>query len=313
MNSISQRDAFWNRVYEIARNDRDVVIVSADMGAPSLDRFRRDLPSQFVNVGIAEQNAITIGSGLALSGKKVFVYAIAPFITLRCLEQIRVENAIMDIPITIVGVGAGFGYEDSGPTHHIIEDIAIMRSMPNITIYSITDSFMASAFAEIAYEEKGTSYIRLDRQVLPVIYSKKTDFSPGLHIIKEADDYYLLSTGYMTHFAIDFARRLEEKGIDIGVIDVYKIPINQEIFLERIKGAKQLITLEEHFLPGGFGSAVGELLMDNNCFIPLKRIGLSHKRGYCYKYGGREIIRGYYGIDASSIEEEIIRVKMMTY
>ena len=132
-NPISQRDSFWNKIYEIARDDRRVVIVSADMGAPALDQFRLNLPGQFINVGIAEQNGILVASGLAREGKRPFFYAIAPFAVMRPIELVRVNNAIMNIPITIVGVGAGFSYEDSGPTHHLLEDIALMRAFPNIT------------------------------------------------------------------------------------------------------------------------------------------------------------------------------------
>ncbi|MBI5098528.1 MAG: 1-deoxy-D-xylulose-5-phosphate synthase [Nitrospirae bacterium] len=305
MNNISQRDAFWNRVYEIARKDTDVVVVSADMGAPALDKFRRDMPSQFVNAGIAEQNAVTIAAGLCLAGKKVFVYAIAPFITLRCLEQIRVENAIMDIPITLVGVGAGFGYEDSGPTHHIIEDIAIMRSMPRIQINSITDSVMASAFADISCDLKTTNYVRLDRQVLPDLYNEGSDFSKGLSILRESDDCYIISTGSMTHTAVDIARHFGERNINIGVIDVYSIPVNGNALAEKIRNAKKLISLEEHFLPGGLGSAVCEVLNDRNIPVRVKRLGLSTDRNYCYKYGGREAIRSYYGVDMDSLKKEI--------
>ena len=137
---ITQRDAFWDEIYRLAKIDRDIVVISADMGAPSLDKFRTDLPGQFVNTGIAEQNAILIASGLAKEGKKVFVYAIASFLTLNCIEKIRVQNGMMNIPINLVGVGAGFSYPDSGPTHHLIEDIAIMRSIPNITTYCVTDA-----------------------------------------------------------------------------------------------------------------------------------------------------------------------------
>ena len=139
MGDRTQRDAFWSRGYEAAREDRDIVVITADMGAPALDAFRSDLPAQFINVGIAEQNAVSVGTGLALAGKKVFVYAIAPFITLRCLEQIRVGQGIMGIPLTLVGVGAGFGYEDSGPTHHLVEDLAVMRAMPNMTVVAPGD------------------------------------------------------------------------------------------------------------------------------------------------------------------------------
>lgn len=306
MNNISQRDAFWNKVYELAKDNRDIVIVTADMGAPALDKIRRDLGAQFVNVGIAEQNAITLAAGLSLTGKHVFTYAIAPFITLRCLEQIRVENAIMKIPITIVGVGAGFSYEDSGPTHHLTEDIAVMRSMPAITIHSVTDSVMASAFAEMSCKMQTTNYVRLDRQVFPNIYSEDTDFSKGISVLKNSKDYYLVSTGSMTHTAMEIADRLKEKKINVGVIDIYSLPINDGFFLEIVKGIKKIISLEEHFLPGGFGSAVCEVLNDNNLLIPVKRIGLPVDKGYCYKYGGREVIRGYYGVDKESIERKVM-------
>lgn len=304
MNNISQRDAFWNRIYELAINDKNIVIVSADMGAPALDKIRRDMPSQFINVGIAEQNAITLAAGLALSGKRVFTYAIAPFITLRCLEQIRVENAMMKIPITIVGVGAGFGYEDSGPTHHLIEDLAIMRSMPAITIHSVTDSVMAQAVAELSCRMTTANYVRLDRQVLPALYKENTDFTKGVSLLKEGSDCYIVSTGGMTHTALEVANRLEARKISAGVIDVYTLPVNSGLFLKAIRGAERLITLEEHFLPGGFGSAICEVLNDNGVQIPVKRIGLPIEKGYCYRYGGRAAIREYYGIDTENIEKE---------
>ena len=307
MSNISQRDAFWTRIYEIAKQHRDVVVISADMGAPALDDFRRDLPSQFVNVGIAEQNAILVASGLCMTGKKVFVYAIAPFIALRCLEQTRVLNAIMDNPITIVGVGAGFGYEDSGPTHHITEDVAIMRAMPRIEVNSITDSVMASAFADISYNMKTTNYVRLDRQVFSDVYNANSKFSEGVSVLKESKDHYIIATGSMVHTALETARRLEKKKIHVGVIDVYRIPINTNAFIKTIRKSKKLISLEEHFLPGGFGSAVCEVLNDNNIPIPVKRLGLPIDKHYCYKYGGREIIREYYGVNRRNIEKEIIK------
>lgn len=293
----------------MAKLDKNVVIVSADMGAPSLDKFRRNLPSQFVNVGIAEQNAITIAAGLTLAGKKVFAYCITPFITLRCLEQIRIQMGMMRLPITIVGIGAGLSYEKSGPTHHILEDVAIMRSLPNITINSISDSVMASCFAEISYKMKMPNYIRLERHIFPNIYDKKTDFSKGLAVLKESRDCYVVSTGCMTHLAIDITKKLNK----IGVIDIYTIPIKENLFLQKIKGIKKIITLEENFLAGGLGSVVCEILSDHNIHIPVKRIGLPLTKGYCYKYGSREDLRNYYGIGRKSIEEEIrefLRIKI---
>jgi len=305
MNSISQRDAFFGKVYEIAKDDRDVVVVSADMGAPALDKIRRDLASQFVNVGIAEQNAITLAAGLSMSGKKVFAYAIAPFITLRCLEQIRVENAIMKFPVTIVGVGVGFGYEDSGPTHHLIEDVAVMRALPQITIHTATDSVMAAAFAGISCKMKTPNYVRLDREALPDLYHNNSDFSSGLRVLKESKDCYIIANGNMTHIALDIVNRLKGRKSNIGVIDLHTIPINEALFLRTIRGIKKLISLEEHFLPGGLGSAVCEVLNDNKICIPVKRLGLTPDKGYCYKYGGREVIRKYYGLDRENLQKKI--------
>lgn len=306
MNNIPQRDAFWNKIYKLAKIDKDIVIITADMGAPSLDKFRKDLASQFVNVGIAEQNAITLAAGLALSGKKVFTYAIAPFITLRCLEQIRVENAIMKIPITIVGVGVGFGYEDSGPTHHLIEDMAIMRAMPNIRINNITDNIMAEYFARECCKKKTiTDYIRLDRLAHPDIYDGNSDFDEGLLIPKKAKDYYIISTGTMIPVALKVAAELSKNKINIGVIDVFSLPINEKRLLAILKNAKKIVSLEEHFLAGGLGSAIAEILCDNVLPIPFKRIGIPLDKGYCYKYGGREIIRKYYGIDKRTAAAKI--------
>lgn len=305
MSKISQRDAFWNGVFEIAKKDKDVVVVTADMGAPAIDQFRTDLASQFVNVGIAEQNAITVAAGMAMNGKKVYTYAIAPFITLRCLEQIRVECSMMKVPITVVGVGAGFGYEDSGPTHHLTEDITVMRSMPEVSIRSVTDSVMAGSLADITYRSGVTDYVRLERGSYPEIYAPDEDFTKGLSVLKEGTDLVIVSTGSMTHAALEVAEALGEKGLDVGVIDLYTVPVNTGEFLSAIGEAKKVVTLEEHFLPGGLGSAVCEVLCDNGVMVPVKRLGLGVDKGYCYKYGGRQTIRGYYGVDTENVIKEV--------
>ena len=304
--SISQRDAFWNRVYDLAKADQDIIIVSADLGAPSLDKFRQDLSSQFVSVGIAESNAILISSGLSLAGKKVFVYGIAPFITLRCLEQIRVETGLMKIPITIVGVGAGFGYEESGPTHHLIEDIAVMRAFPNITIHSITDNVMAEYVAkQLCSKSLKANYVRLDRKTFPDIYKKGTAFSKGFSVIREGKDCYILATGCMVHTALDLAKRFEKNRISIGVVDIFTLPINEKLLAPIVKKMKKIVTLEEHLRAGGFGSAIGEFINDNEINVEFKRLGLPIEKGYCYKYGGREAIREYYGLDIKNLIKKI--------
>jgi transketolase len=305
MSNITQRDAFWNRVYELASADRNIIVVSEDMGAPSLDKFRTDLNDQFVNVGIAEQNGLLVAAGMAMEGKRCFVYAIAPFVTLRALEFIRVENAIMNIPLTIVGVGGGFGYDDSGPTHHLIEDIAIMRSMPNITINSISDAVMAAAVADESIAMSNTNYIRLDRQVSPALYKKGDDFSHGFSVIKPNAQKYIIATGRMVQTALNAAEKLATEGIELGVIDVFRIPLCILELVKAIGGRQQLFSLEEHFLPGGMGSYLLEILNDEKICIPLTRLGLSFEKGYCYTYGGREKIHEYYGVDVNSVVADI--------
>ncbi len=300
MSNMTQRDVFWTKIYELRKDNKDLIVIAADMGAPALDQFRRDFPFFHINVGIAEQNGILIASGLALMGKRAFCYAIAPFITLRCLEQIRVNCGIMNLPMTIVGVSAGFGYIDAGPTHHSTEDIAIMRTLPNMTVHSISDNRMAEYFAEKSMSLKGSNYVRLDRQPLPDLYDANSDFSKGVSVLKEGS-IYLVGTGIMTHTALEVADKLKKKGIDLGVIDLYEFPIQEKHFLEAIKGASKLITMEEHYYPGGMGSAVCEVLQDNEVALPVKRIALPQSKGYCYRYGARNSLQEYFGVDVQSV------------
>jgi len=308
MTNKTLRDTFWDRVYDLAKVDKDVVLVSADMGAPALDKFRTDLSSQFVNVGIAEQNAILVSAGLAKEGKKVFVYAIAPFITLRVYEQIRLALAAMDIPVTVVGVGSGMSYDDSGPTHHTVEDISILRILPHFYINNLTDAVMAEKFADLSVTMKHPNYIRLDRKPCENIYSKDEDFTKGLATLRKGNDITIVATGNMVHNGLIVVDQLKEKGINAGLIDVYTLPINEKLFLEELGNASQLMTLEEHTLPGGFGSAVCEVLADNNKLIPVTRVGMDLTDGYCYKYGGRDHLQSLYGLAPYQLTEKIVNL-----
>lgn len=305
MEKTSMRDAFFDKLYEIARKDRNIMVVSADMGAPSLDKFRRDLGKQFINVGIAEQNMVTVATGLALSGKKVFTYAIMPFATLRCYEIVKVDLSLMNIPVTIVGIGAGFSYDDSGPTHHSTEDIAVMRVLPNMTILNASDSVMAAKFVRMSCKMSGPNYVRLDREVLPTIYSEDTDFSDGLAHHKAGVDAVIISTGNMVHRAFEVHNKLAEYSVDVGVIDLYRLkPINEKLLLRCIEQSKRIVTLEEHLITGGIGSTIAEILADHGKNIPLKRIGIRDK--YYYAYGGRNNIQSICGLDVDNVTNTIL-------
>jgi transketolase len=305
MNKTSMRDAFFDELYEIARKDRDVVLLSADMGAPSLDKFREDLAGQYINVGIAEQNMINLATGLALEGKKVFVYAIMPFATQRCYEVIKVNLSLMNIPVTVVGVGAGFGYDDSGPTHHATEDLATMRALPNMNIICPSDIVMTAEAVHMSYQMTTPNYVRLDREVLPVIYQADTDFSDGLSVLRDGNDVAIISAGNMVHIALEIAEKLKNSSIATGVIDLYRIkPINQELLLKSLKLTKRVVTLEEHVLDGGLGSAALEVLADCGKTIPVKRFGIPNR--YLYAYGGRRNIQTICGLDPDYVSRTIL-------
>lgn len=297
------RDAFITRLYELAKQDRDLIFVSADFGAPAFDKVRSEIPEHFVNVGIAEQNMISIASGLALEGKKAYAFAIAPFASSRCHEFTKLNAGLMKIPIKVVGVGAGFGYDDSGPTHHTTEDISIMRAIPNLKLVSPSFSRMAEAFAEISYKDNSPYYIRLDRKILPDLseYYSMDNFQAGFKEVISGNDIAIISTGVMVHTALKVQKKLLEQGKRIGVIDLYRLkPVNPEL-KNILSKYKYVISLEEHLLDGGLGSIISEIITDNDLNIKLKRIGVTD---YLYEYG-REHIHSKYGLDADSVTKEI--------
>ncbi len=161
--SLDMRDAFFDELYNIACKDKQGMLLIADMSSHSIEMFRKNLPNQFINMGISEQNTISVAAGLALNGKKVFLYSIIPFITMRCYEQMKLDICCMNLPVTIIGVGSGFSYAGDGPTHYAVQDIALMRILPNIKILNPSDSFLAKKCANFSYESNIPVYVRIDK------------------------------------------------------------------------------------------------------------------------------------------------------
>lgn len=306
ISDTDMRDAFFDELYDIATNDSQLVFLTADMGAFSLAKFKKDLPKQYINVGVAEQNMVSVAAGLALGGKTVFVYTIVPFVTMRCYEQIKVDLCCMNLPVTIIGVGAGFTYGSDGPTHHATQDIAVMRTLPEITILNPSDSVMTRVFAEIAYKNTGPVYIRIEKGKLPLIYDDiSIDFSDGITKTRKGSDLSIISTGIMTHKAHEVAEILSRYSISAGVIDLYRIkPLNTKLLLKYITDSKSIVTLEENSVIGGIGSAVAEALSDNACNKPLKRLATPDI--HCFELGERELLHACYGLDTDSIVKSIV-------
>lgn len=302
--SIDIRDAFFDELYQIAKEDRDVVFMTADMGAFSLERFRKDFPERFINVGISEQNLISTAAGLALSGKKVFVYAIIPFVTLRCLEQIKVDLCVMNLGVTIVGAGAGLTYSIDGPTHHAIEDVSVMRALPGMTIYNPSEQITAKAAARIAYQTSGPVYIRLDKGKWPLLRDHNDDLSDGCSELRSGSQVLIAATGNMTHIALKVGDAVSESGISTGVLDVYRLKPTPEKIAEIAGKYKMLVTLEEHTLPGGMGGAIAEHFADHGMMIPITRLGIEDI--YPQRLGERDWMLRDLGLDVESLASRIM-------
>jgi transketolase len=208
----AMRDALLRRICEAMADDPKLFFVCADFGSPVLDSIREHFPERFINVGIAEQNLINVSAGLALEGYTVFAYAIAPFITMRCYEQIRVSLALLSqvrqLNVNLIGVGAGYSYVVSGPTHQCYEDLTLMRAMPNMAVYSPADHITAAALFDRCLALGGPKYLRLDAQVLPVLYANAPpDMATGFQRLRDGQKLCLVATGYMVHTALKVAER----------------------------------------------------------------------------------------------------------
>ena len=303
---LGMRDRFFEALFEIAKKDKDLIVVSADNGAPSLDQFSFDLENQFVTVGIAEQQMQGMACGLATEGKKVYTYAIAPFVTARIFEQNKIAQCAMNLPIVNIGIGAGYSYSVMGPSHHTVEDLTIMRVLPQMKIYSPADGVTAQALAQISYDDASPQYIRFDRAGIADLYLENdVDFNEGLHALRPGRDGYIIATGIMTHEALKVAKNINTKtGLDVGVIDLFRIkPINKEKLFQILQPTSFVMTYEEHLLNGGMGSAIAELFADESFFKPLLRIGQDDR--FVYDNGGREVIWQKYGMDAASVTERL--------
>lgn len=296
------RDAFFDELYEIAQKDPKVMVLTADMGAQSLNKFS-NLSEQYFNVGVAEQNMVSVAAGIALGGRKVFIYTIIPFATMRCFEQIKVDICQMNLPVTIIGVGPGLAYGGDGPTHHGTQDIAIMRTLSGITIFNPSDAVMTKTIARLAYEATTPVYVRLDKGVFPEVHSEYYYYSLGLAEISSGKDLTIISTGTMVHRAMDVAERLKV-GLSVGVIDLYRIkPLNEVALLGIINSTERIVTLEEHSIIGGIGSAIAEMLVDNGIKVPLKRLALPDKN--IFECDNRDGLLKTYGLDVEGIVKTI--------
>jgi transketolase len=301
------RDTFVNTLLEIAKKDENVHIITGDLGFGVLKPFWEQLPNQITNVGIAEQNMTGFATGLALEGKVVFTYSIGNFPTLRTLEQIRNDAAYHNANVKIVCVGGGFVYGSLGMSHHATEDIAIMRSLPNVKVFSPCDLSEAKYITKLAYEEKGVCYLRLGRGGEEQIHSKDREFifPRGVEIRNEGK-IAILCTGSIIEEVIDASNYLKKINIKHSIYSFPIIkPMDENLIKKLAKENDHLFSVEEHNKYGGFGSAVSEIittLNQRNCTLDIIAINDS----YSSIVGTQKYLRTQYGIDSTAIIKTIL-------
>jgi transketolase len=301
------RKTFFETLEKIAKGDRDIFLLTADLGVKFLDSFRSFDPGRFINTGIAESNMIGVAAGLAMSGKNVYCYSIIPFLIMRTFEQIRIDICYNALNVKLLGSGGGLVYGAEGVTHHAIEDIALMRSLPNMAIVAPGDALEAKAVAEASVNYKGPLYIRFGRDMDPLVH-KEEDFNfeigKGI-VINRGKDICLIATGSMLYLAELVTDSLKDKGLSVTLVSMHTIkPLDKGLVEECLKGHRVVFTIEEHNIIGGLGSAVCEVVAESRFKGIFKRIGIPDE--YCSDIGKVDYLRQKVGLAPKNIVNMIL-------
>jgi transketolase len=306
----AQRDTFISELYELAKTDKDIILMSVDMGAPSLDIWRETLPDQFIAAGISEQNAINVAAGLANSGKKVYVYFMAAWVA-RCFEQIRYSCAMAKNPITVLGNGVALGYAPAGPAHEPNEDIGYMRTINGIEIWSPANTSATKSLVKLTVETPALRYIRLERNHAKEVEEFEFTTNNTINLIRAGlkepvegePRIAILSNGYMLGRANNAWSTLINKH-QISLYDVWRIkPLNTSQLGSILSNYTHVVTIEEQTLDGGFGSAICEAICDLGLNKKVLRLGLPER--FIFENGTRDHLINTNGLSVENIVEKI--------
>jgi transketolase len=286
------RKSCLDTIYDLAKNDSKILFIGSDLGPGVLDEFKKNIPDRFLMEGVSEQSIIGMSAGLALEGFKPYVNTIATFITRRCFEQIVIDICLHNLSVRLIGNGGGLVYAPLGPTHQAIEDISILRVLPNITILAPCDAIEMTALVKQTLDHKGPVYIRIARGGEEIITNSNENIKISKGVLKKTPKEHLfITTGVMTQVALKAAEDLKKNNIECGVLHLATIkPLDKEILSYWIPKVKKIITVEEGLLAGGFGSSILEFYSDNfpNDTHKISRIGL--KDSFVEKYGTQELL-----------------------
>jgi len=294
------RDTFVKTLLKEAKKDPNIILMTGDLGFGVLDEFQKELPAQFINSGVNEQTMMGLAGGYASTGKRVFVYSIGNFPTLRCLEQIRNDVCLMNNSVVVVSVGAGYAYGSQGYTHHALEDIAVLRALPNMDVIVPADPHETVGITRLLTSTKNPSYLRLGKSNEPAIHEKEIEIEPGkINELSSGKDGTIIFSGSVGVVALEAAKELASEAIRVSVASM---PFVSRVDVEYLKSAANkgpIIVVEEHCYRGGVGSAILETLSMNGITAQVALVASAQTN--LSQIGDQEFLRNENGINTKSI------------
>lgn len=295
-------------IYKAALRNKNIFFLTGDLGHACEEEFKKNIPNQYINTGIAEQNMMGLASGLALSGMKVFVYSISPFVTMRCFEQVKNDVCYQNLDVNIIGVGGGLIYGPYGSTHCSIEDVAVMRVLPNMKIVCPANPLEAEQLTRQILNMSGPIYLRIGRGKEPMPQGRySVTFGKG-HQVKNGKHGAIIATGTILTECEKVIELLAIKGFNFALFNMHTIkPVDNALVVDIINSFGAIFTVEEHSIIGGLGSAVAEIISETSRRkVIFKRFGI--KDFYLHEIGSQEYLRDKYGISAQKIAASVIRL-----
>lgn len=301
------RNAFADEIVKLAETDSRIVLLSGDIGNRLFEPFKAKFPNRFYNCGVAEANMASMAAGMAMCGLRPVTYTITPFNTTRCLEQIRDDICYHNVPVLIVGTGAGLSYASLGASHHSCEDISFLKSIPNMTVLCPGDAMELRSLLGSSLKWKQPMYMRIGKKGEPVIHASPPQVTIGKgSIIQKGKDLCLISTGNMLSVSLEAASILQESGYMSEVVSMHTVkPLDIELLRELSDRFPLLVSIEEHSLIGGLGSFIAEWIVDQNISTTLLRFGTQDS--FPHPIGSQKYVRELFGLTPKSIANRIIK------
>lgn len=299
------RDCVVETLQELMKDDDKITALEADLGGASgFTKIKNTNPERFIQCGIAEANMMGVAAGLSLTGFKPFTHTFAPFATRRVFDQLFLSGAYAGNTINVYGSDPGFSVASNGGTHTAWEDVALIREIPGAVICDPADDVQMEWIIKEFLKMEGIHYVRSNRKAVRNVYKKGSSFKIGQgNILKEGKDILIIAAGQLVSEALDCAEELEKEGYSVEVIDMFTIkPLDEKLLIKEAKGKSKIVTIENHSIYGGLGSAVSEVIAENGISVPVKRIGVKEKFG---QVGTAEFLQEEFGLTAKQIKETI--------